>query len=73
MILAGLSITVRDFVLVRRFKPGDECLRLRQLPMNPSGSQLENLLLAVLIQLIVILGAARLFGVLFRRFGQPQV
>ena len=73
MILAGLSITVRDFVLVRRFKPGNECLRLRQLPMNPSGSQLENLLLAVLIQLIVILGAARLFGVLFRRFGQPQV
>jgi Kef-type K+ transport system membrane component KefB len=41
--------------------------------MNPSGSQLEQLLLAVLIQLIVILGAARFFGVLFRRFGQPQV
>ena len=41
--------------------------------MNPSGSQLEQFLLAVLIQLIVILGAARFFGVLFRRFGQPQV
>jgi Kef-type K+ transport system membrane component KefB len=41
--------------------------------MNPAGSQLEQLLLAVLIQLIVILAAARFCGVMFRKFGQPQV
>ena len=33
----------------------------------------ENVLLVVLTQLAVIIGAARVFGMLFRRFGQPQV
>lgn len=33
----------------------------------------ENVLLVVLLQLAVIIGAARVFGLLFRRFGQPQV
>ena len=33
----------------------------------------ENVLLVVLIQLAVIIAAARVFGMLFRRFGQPQV
>jgi len=41
--------------------------------MNPSGPPAEQTLLAVLTQLIVILFAARLFGLLFRRLGQPQV
>jgi K+:H+ antiporter len=41
--------------------------------MNTSGSHVEQTLLAVLIQLIVILAAARFFGVVFRRVGQPQV
>jgi Kef-type K+ transport system membrane component KefB len=40
--------------------------------MNPSGS-VEHIVLAVLIQIIVILAAARSFGVLFQKFGQPQV
>jgi Kef-type K+ transport system membrane component KefB len=41
--------------------------------MNPSDPHLEQMLLLVLIQLIVILAAARFFGQLFRKFGQPQV
>ena len=43
--------------------------------MNPSpvNAQVENLLLAVLVQLIVIVAAARLAGAVFRRLGQPQV
>jgi Kef-type K+ transport system membrane component KefB len=38
-----------------------------------SASQGEQILLAVLVQLIVILMAARLVGALFSRLGQPQV
>lgn len=34
---------------------------------------LEHLLLPILVQLVVILTAARFFGVLFHRFGQPAV
>jgi len=41
--------------------------------MNSSAAQVEHLLLTVLVQLIVILAAARLFGALFRHLGQPQV
>lgn len=42
--------------------------------MNPSDpQQAEQILLAVLIQLIVILAAARFCGSLFRKLGQPQV
>jgi Kef-type K+ transport system membrane component KefB len=41
--------------------------------MTTSGPQVEQTLLAVLTQLIVILVAARLSGLLFRRLGQPQV
>ena len=33
----------------------------------------ESALLTVLIQLIVIIGASRLFGTIFRNLGQPQV
>ncbi len=33
----------------------------------------ENLLMPVLIQLVVIIVSARLFAMLFRRFGQPGV
>lgn len=39
-------------------------------PVNP---HLENVLLLVMLQLSVIIAAARFFGWLFRRFGQPQV
>lgn len=43
--------------------------------MNPAPptAHIENILLIVLLQLIVIIAAARIFGMLFRRFGQPQV
>lgn len=34
---------------------------------------IESVLLKVLIQLIVIIAAARIFGALFRKIGQPQV
>jgi Kef-type K+ transport system membrane component KefB len=37
------------------------------------GVHTENALLIVLIQLIVIISAARVFGALFRRMGQPLV
>ena len=35
--------------------------------------QTETLLLSILIQLIVMIGAARLMNLLFRRCGQPGV
>jgi Kef-type K+ transport system membrane component KefB len=41
--------------------------------MNPVGAGVENVLLTVIVQLIVIIASARIFGALFRRFGQPQV
>jgi Kef-type K+ transport system membrane component KefB len=41
--------------------------------MSPTGGHLENVLLIVIIQLIVIVAAARCFGGLFRRMGQPLV
>jgi Kef-type K+ transport system membrane component KefB len=43
--------------------------------MNPSpvNAHLENVLLQVIVQLVVIIGAARVFGQFFRRFGQPVV
>ena len=40
---------------------------------GPASSSVETVLLALLIQLIVIITVARLFGKLFRRIGQPQV
>lgn len=39
----------------------------------PTAHAVENVLLVVLVQLAVIIAAARVFGMLFRRFGQPQV
>jgi Kef-type K+ transport system membrane component KefB len=41
--------------------------------MSPTGGHIENVLLIVIFQLIVIISASRLFGGLFRRFGQPLV
>ena len=41
--------------------------------MSPTGGHLENVLLIVILQLIVIIAAARIFGGLFRRIGQPLV
>src|SRR5215472_10163959 len=41
--------------------------------MSPTGGHIENVLLIVILQLIVIIAAARLFGSLFRRIGQPLV
>ena len=41
--------------------------------MSPTGSHIENVLLIVILQLIVIIAAARIFGGLFRRIGQPLV
>jgi Kef-type K+ transport system membrane component KefB len=41
--------------------------------MSPSGGHTENILLIVLVQLIVIIAASRIFGGLFRRMGQPLV
>jgi Kef-type K+ transport system membrane component KefB len=35
--------------------------------------QTETLLLSILVQLVVMIGAARLMNVLFRRLGQPGV
>ncbi|MBS1859157.1 MAG: cation:proton antiporter [Acidobacteria bacterium] len=39
----------------------------------PSNTHMESLLLLVIIQLVVIIAVARLFGQVFRRFGQPVV
>ncbi len=41
--------------------------------MSPASAHNENLLLIVIIQLIVIVTAARVFALLLRRFGQPLV
>ena len=41
--------------------------------MSPTGGQTENILLIVIIQLIVIIAASRIFGSLFSRMGQPLV
>ena len=43
--------------------------------MNPSpvNASIEHVLLTVIIQLVVIMAAARLAGALFRRLGQPSV
>ena len=40
---------------------------------SPVNAQIEHLLLIVIIQLVLIIAAARLFGVIFRYLGQPQV
>ena len=45
----------------------------RRTPVSPVGHEVENVLLSVILQLILIVGAARVCGLLFRRFGQPQV
>jgi Kef-type K+ transport system membrane component KefB len=41
--------------------------------MSPTGGHTENILLIVIVQLIVIVAASRIFGSLFRRMGQPLV
>jgi Kef-type K+ transport system membrane component KefB len=41
--------------------------------MNPVGTGVEGVLLKVLVQLIVIIAAARVLGTAFRWLGQPQV
>src|SRR5215471_8038871 len=41
--------------------------------MSPTSSHIENILLIVIVQLIVIVASSRVFGVLFRRIGQPFV
>ena len=41
--------------------------------MSPTSSHVENILLIVIVQLIVIVASSRVFGVLFRRIGQPFV
>jgi len=41
--------------------------------MSPTAGHIENVLLIVILQLIVIVAAARIFGGLFRRIGQPLV
>ena len=41
--------------------------------MSPTGGHIENVLLIVILQLIVIISAARTFGGVFRRIGQPLV
>jgi K+:H+ antiporter len=41
--------------------------------VSPLGAHTESVLLIVLVQLIVIVASARLFGGLFRRLGQPLV
>jgi Kef-type K+ transport system membrane component KefB len=41
--------------------------------MSPTGSHIESVLLIVIVQLIVIVSAARFFGGLFRKIGQPLV
>ena len=40
---------------------------------SPLNAHIENILLIVLIQLAVIIAAARLAGIAFRKMGQPQV
>lgn len=40
---------------------------------SPVNASLEHVLLTVIIQLVVIIAAARLSGALFRRLGQPSV
>ena len=40
---------------------------------SPVNAHIESVLLTVILQLIVIIAVSRLFGALFRRFGQPQV
>jgi Kef-type K+ transport system membrane component KefB len=42
------------------------------MPPHPTQST-ESLLVFILLQLIIIIGAARIFHTLFRRFGQPGV
>jgi len=39
----------------------------------PAQQQIETLLLSILVQLIVMIGAARMMNLLFRRCGQPGV
>jgi len=41
--------------------------------VSPTSSHTENVLLLVIVQLIVIVSAARIFGLLFRKLGQPMV
>src|SRR5260370_12371164 len=41
--------------------------------VSPTSGHTENILLTVVIQLIVIIAASRLFGLLFRKLGQPLV
>jgi Kef-type K+ transport system membrane component KefB len=45
----------------------------RERSMSPTSGRIENILLIVLVQLVVIIAAARLFSLLFRRLGQPLV
>ena len=40
---------------------------------SPVNAHIESILLIVLLQLTVIIGAARVAGLIFRRFGQPSV
>jgi len=40
---------------------------------SPVNAQIEHALLIVIIQLVLIIASARLFGVIFRYLGQPQV
>jgi Kef-type K+ transport system membrane component KefB len=40
---------------------------------SPVNVQMEHVLLVVILQLIIIIAAARLFGLIFRHLGQPQV
>ena len=40
---------------------------------SPVSAHIEHIVLIVLLQLSVVIAAARLFGMLFRRFGQPRV
>jgi hypothetical protein len=37
--------------------------------MSPTGGHTENILLIVIVQLVVIITASRLFGGLFRQMG----
>jgi len=41
--------------------------------VSPTSGHTENIFLTVVIQLIVIIAASRLFGLLFRKLGQPLV
>ena len=41
--------------------------------MNASTIQVEHLLFLILLQLIVMIGAARYMHTVFRRLGQPRV